>query len=208
MRKTLLLLSTLFGASCIFSTTAGKDCVDPETNRIAPDFAKIRLESQARTIAVFLENHPVYNKSMAFLIDMKRRSGSHRFFVYDLQARKAIDSGLVAHGSGSETAKPGTLLFSNTENSNCTSLGRYRIGTSYHGRFGKAYKLHGLDTTNSNAMARNIVLHAYRDVPYASQERDICNSLGCPMVNAQFYERLQRYIDRSQKPIILNIYYE
>jgi hypothetical protein len=86
-------------------------------------------------------------------------------------------------------------------------LGKYSIGNYYEGKFGKAYKLYGLDETNSNALTRNIVLHKYYDVPYEEQVNNICNSYGCPMVNKKFYTRLEKIIDNSKKSIVLNIYY-
>lgn len=55
--------------------------------------------------------------------------------------------------------------FSNTDGSGYTSLGRYRIGTPYNGHFGRSYKLYGLDSTNSQAFRRNIVLHSFSYVP-------------------------------------------
>ena len=113
----------------------------------------------------------------------------------------------MAHGSGSETGIGGQLKFSNINNSLSTSLGKYSIGHSYNGKFGKAYKLYGLDETNSNAFSRNIVLHKFEDVPYDEQESYICNSHGCPMVNEKFYSRLEKIIDASDKKIILRIYY-
>lgn len=147
------------------------------------------------------------NKNIAFLLDMKKLSGRNRFFVVDLQNNRILDQGLVAHGSGSETGKAGRLKFSNQDNSYATSLGLYSIGTSYNGRFGKAYKLYGLETSNSNAYSRNIVLHKYDSMPDDEQIAPICLSQGCPMVSVKFYERLQPIIDSSQKQIILNIYY-
>ncbi len=91
-----------------------------------------------------VKNEEKYNKEIAFLLDMKRSSGRNRFFVVDLQNNRILDQGLVSHGSGSETGKAGQLKFSNTENSYATSLGIYSIGSSYNGRFGKAYRLYGL----------------------------------------------------------------
>jgi hypothetical protein len=73
--------------------------------------------------------------------------------------------------------------------------------------FGKAYKLHGLDQTNSAAFLRNIVLHKYKDVPYEEQENYICNSHGCPMVNEKFFSVVEKILDNSNKKIILTIYY-
>lgn len=138
---------------------------------------------------------------------MKIPSGKNRFFVYDLKANKILDKGLVAHGSGSETEIKGKLKFSNVPNSLSTSLGSYCIGNSYVGKFGKAYRLHGLDKTNSNAFRRDIVFHYYYDVPYKEKDGYICNSFGCPMVNKKYFERIAKLIDASESNILLNIYY-
>lgn len=166
-----------------------------------------RFQKQWNKVKKLTENDSKYNRDIAFFIDMKIHSGKNRFFIYDLKNQKIMDKGLVAHGSGSETRVAGTLKFSNTNNSLCTALGNYSIGNSYVGKFGKAYKLFGLDTTNNNAFDRNIVLHYYFDVPYNEQETYICNSFGCPMVNEEFYNRIEKIIDNSKKKIILNIYY-
>jgi len=149
-----------------------------------------------------------YNSEVVFMIDMSIPSMRNRFFIYDLKKDSIIDRGLVAHGSGSETGINGKLKFSNINKSLSTSLGAYSIGYSYQGKFGKAYKLYGLDDSNSNAFSRNIVLHKYWNVPYEEQKNYICNSYGCPMVNEIFYSRIQKIIDNSDKKIILSIYYE
>lgn len=148
-----------------------------------------------------------YNAEIGFFINMRIPSMKNRFFVYDFKNDTIIDSGLVAHGSGSETGIIGKLKFSNINNSYSTSIGVYSIGYFYQGRFGKAYKLYGLDDTNSNAFSRHIVLHKYEKVPYEEQENYICNSQGCPMVNEKFYSRLEKIIDNSDQKIILSIFY-
>jgi len=148
-----------------------------------------------------------YNSKIAFFIDMRIPSGKNRFFVYDLQNNKILDQGLVAHGCGSETGIKGELKFSNVPNSNSTSLGRYSIGNNYKGIFGKAYRLFGLDETNSNAFKRAIVLHHYSAVPYEEQDHYISRSHGCPMVNEQFFKRIEKIIDSSKSNILLDIYY-
>ncbi|MBE8724828.1 murein L,D-transpeptidase catalytic domain-containing protein [Flavobacterium hungaricum] len=148
-----------------------------------------------------------YNPKIAFLIDMKVPSGKNRFFVYDLEKNEVIDQGLVAHGSGSETGIKGMLKFSNLPNSNCTALGRYSIGKTYKGMFGKAYKLTGLEDSNNNALKRAIVLHHYSAVPYEEQDYYISNSHGCPMVNEQFFKRIEKIIDSSKSNILMDIYY-
>lgn len=148
-----------------------------------------------------------YNNQYIFLIDMSVQSYNYRFFVFNLLTSKVIDSGLVAHGIGSKTGTPCRLRFSNEPNSYCSSTGLYKIGKAYKGRFGKSYTLYGLSPTNTNAYARHIVLHAYYDVPYKPIKVPICNSLGCPMVNKVFYNRLEKLIDNSKNPILLSIFY-
>ncbi|KRD57574.1 hypothetical protein ASE40_14490 [Flavobacterium sp. Root935] len=148
-----------------------------------------------------------YNQKIAFLIDMKVPSGKNRFFVYDLEKNVIIDQGLVAHGSGSETGIKGMLKFSNMPNSNCTALGRYAVGKTYKGIFGKAYRLAGLEESNNNALKRAIVLHSYSAVPLEEQDYYISNSHGCPMVNEQFFKRIEKLIDGSKSNILMDIYY-
>jgi len=148
-----------------------------------------------------------YNSKIAFFIDMRIKSGKNRFFVYDLENNTILDSGLVANGAGSETSIKGELKFSNIPNSKCTSLGRYAIGKSYRGMFGKAYVLKGLDETNNNAIKRMIVLHSYSAVPEGEQDHYITLSQGCPMVSETFFKRLEKIIDSSKSNIIMNIYY-
>ena len=169
--------------------------------------SKDKLDSQIKEIKKVIQGNPKYNKEIAFFIDMKIPSGKNRFFVYDLKKDITIDQGLVAHGSGSETGIKGKLKFSNTNNSLATSLGKYYISNSYIGRFGKAYKLYGLDKTNSNAFDRAIVLHKYFDVPYEEQTEYICNSYGCPMVNEKYFKRIEKIIDNSKTNILLVIYF-
>lgn len=174
---------------------------------VTKDVSQERLKKQVDSFKVFLAKKSEYNNEMAFFIDMKIKSGDNRFFVYNLKENKVVDKGLVAHGSGSETGMEGQLKFGNIPNSNSTSLGKYSIGHHYVGKFGKAYKLYGLDKTNSKAFERFIVLHHYSKVPYEEQSEPICNSLGCPMVNEKFFTRLEKILDVSEKKILLTIYY-
>lgn len=146
-----------------------------------------------------------FNTHTAFLLDMKKRSGRERFFVVNLDKDSVLDKGLVAHGHCQNYAsvKPG---FSNEVGSNCTSLGRYKIGGKYSGSFGTAYKLYGLDPTNSNAFDRFVVLHGHSCVPNSETPFGICRSEGCPTVSPAFLRRLEKIIDGSKQPILLWIY--
>lgn len=147
-----------------------------------------------------------FSTKYIFLIDMKLPSGKNRFFVYDISKDSIIKTSLVAHGSGNEGFSF-TPKFSNQKESGCTALGKYRIGKSYAGRFGIAYKLYGLDSTNSNAFSRDIVLHSYNCVPeQETYPYPICNSRGCPMVSPLFFKQLQIIIDKSEEPVLLWIF--
>ncbi len=163
-----------------------------------------RLKGQAENLCAYLKREQ-YNTTYCFLVDMRINSGKKRFFVYNLEKDSVEVAGLVAHGSGSERVD--TAYFSNEPGSNCTSLGKYKIGNSYNGKFGLAYKLYGLDKTNDNAFNRFVVLHAHSCIPEAEvYPVSICESWGCPTVSPAFLQALKKYIDPSEKPILLNIY--
>lgn len=178
-----------------------------KTNKLSSSVPVTIDVNHINEVKGLIKSNSKYNRRFAFFIDMKIPSGKNRFFVYDLKTNKIIDKGLVAHGSGSETGIKGELKFSNIPNSLSTSIGKYYIGNSYQGKFGKAYKLYGLDQTNSNAFKRDIVFHYYYDVPYKEQNRYICNSFGCPMVNRKYFDRMSKIVDESESNIIMSIYY-
>jgi hypothetical protein len=168
---------------------------------------KIRLEKQRQKVKDFLKSQSKYNQELAFFIDMKMPPTKHRFFVCNLKTNTIIDQGLVAHGEGSATTIENQLQFSNIVDSHATSLGKYEIGYSYKGTYGKSYKLYGLDTTNSNAFVRNIVLHSFKNMPTDEDQTTYYFSLGCPMVSVAFFERIEKIIDHSKQKILLTIYY-
>lgn len=164
-----------------------------------------RLQTFAKQVLQFSSaNH--YNTSVCFLVDMKIHSGKNRFFVYDLSADSILTQGLVAHGN----CNTGFLIhanFSNEVGCGCTSAGKYVVGKAYQGRFGKAFKLKGLDKTNTNAFARFVVLHAYDCIPdYEIYPMPVCNSLGCPMVSYSFMDKLSNILNKANKPIVLYIF--
>jgi hypothetical protein len=198
----------IFFMALLFSLTSFTTYNVTDKKEILNEVEFARLTDHVSEIKSFTTTNRGYSKKIAFLVDMKIKSGKNRFFVYDLENEKIIDQGLVAHGSGSETGIKGDILqFSNAPNSNCTSLGRYSIEKSYTGVFGKAFRLNGLDDTNNNAMKRAIVLHRYKEVPDDEKEYYIINSHGCPMVSEVFFKRLEKVIENSDSKIMLYMYY-
>lgn len=148
-----------------------------------------------------------YNQDLAIFINFRILSNKFRFFIYDLKNDKILEKAIVAHGSGSVIKGSNDLVFSNVENSYQSSLGKYQIGSSYVGTFGKSYRLIGLDKTNSNAAKRAIVIHAYYCISDVETQNLACLSLGCPMLSPNFFKVAEKYIDASKKPIILYAFY-
>jgi hypothetical protein len=164
-----------------------------------------RLNGHAKPLQTYAKQNG-YNTSTCFLVDMSIESGKNRFFVYDLKESAVVDAGLVAHGRCNKDWLSGRQ-YGNEVGCGCTSLGKYKVGYPYTGRFGRAYKLYGLDATNSNTFKRFVVLHSYSAVPNAEVDPlPICQSDGCPMVSAAFLQKLGKIIDQSPRPILLYIY--
>src|SRR5690349_2175722 len=132
----ILLLSVVF---CVSLACRNKEKPSTAVNSKPVYCYEEKLKSEITEIRRFLGKSAKYNSDVAFFLDMRIESGKNRFFIYDLKSNKLINKGLVGHGSGSETEIPGKLQFSNVMNSNSSSLGKYAIGSSYSGRFGKAY---------------------------------------------------------------------
>jgi len=147
-----------------------------------------------------------YSTHYAMVIDLGLHSGAKRFFMIRLSNEETLHAGLVTHGSSPSVLQPGQRVYSNVEGSLCSSLGRYKIGVAYQGTFGLAYKMHGLDTSNNHAFVRAVVLHAHECVPDRETEEAICQSWGCPTVSPAFLKTISTYIDKSSRPMLLEIY--
>lgn len=178
---------------------------------LAPTYEMNTEMMKVKTNRTLLKEYAIknkYNQDYAFIIDMRIPSFKKRFFVYNLKKDSLLNSSFVAHGTGSETFR-GELIFSNLPDSRCSSLGKYKIGTSYKGMYGFSYRLQGLDSTNNKALERSIVLHGHGCVPEnESDEYPICFSYGCPMVSTAFLQDLKGYINKQGKnPILLSIIY-
>ncbi len=172
---------------------------------VKDDKAQNKLQAKVPALKDYAVKYG-FNTDRCFMIDMSVPSGKQRFFVYNFKTNMVEKAALVTHGSGSITTGD-ELQFSNVPGSSCTSLGKYKIGNPYQGRFGLAYKLHGLEKTNSKAFERFVVLHGHSCVP--SDEvypLPICPSLGCPTVAPEFLKTLAGIIDASNKPVLLSIY--
>ena len=115
--------------------------------------------------------------------------------------------GLVANGSG-RNSSGSNVQFSNKANSLCTSLGKYKIDNSYNGNFGLAFKLSGLNATKSNAIKHFVVLHSNSRVPNKETVLlPIRQSWDFLTVASLFLLIFKKCINKSDKPVLLHIYY-
>jgi hypothetical protein len=165
-------------------------------------FEKMRLKAEeAKT---FIQQKG-YNTTICFLIDMSLPSSQNRFFVYNMAKDSLYNAGLVTHGRCNEYWLEGRK-YGNTIGCGCSSLGKYKIGHSYNGKFGLAYKLYGLDKTNNKAYERFVVLHSHECVPETEVSDEICQSDGCPTVSPGYLKYIKPIIDESKKPLLMWIY--
>lgn len=145
-----------------------------------------------------------------FLVDMSIHSGRNRFFVYDFRQKKITDSNVTTHGScdihEENDEKWEKAKYSNADGSHCTALGKYRIGKRDYSSWGikVKYWMHGLEKSNSNAVARVVVLHSWTAVPDMEVYPDYAPlSWGCPAVSDNFMRKLDEKLKKTSKPVLL-----
>jgi len=160
---------------------------------------------QLAKIKKFTKQHK-YNQEKAFMIDYSLHSGLPRFFVVDIKNNKILDKGLVCHGDCKGRNKAGNVeYFSNTKDSNCTSLGFALVAERAESRWGNKFKywLNGLEESNSNMRDRVVVLHAWSIVPSKKvYPNNIGTSWGCPTVSIKFLDKLD-VILKKEKQVLL-----
>jgi hypothetical protein len=152
------------------------------------DPAVLSLALKAAAHAVTLGDTP--QPGTLSIIDFSRPSTEKRLWVYDLRTHELLFHELVAHGRGS--GENLAASFSNTPESNRSSLGLFRTGEPYIGKHGYSLRLDGLERgINDRARARDIVIHGaeYVSAAVAKVQGRIGRSLGCPAVRPEIAPR-------------------
>jgi len=144
-------------------------------------------------------------KEIITIIDFKRSANQKRLWVIDVKNKKVLFHTLTAHGrnTGDEHAQ----FFSNTRNSNQSSLGFFITGSTYIGKHGTSLKLHGIEPgINDNAETRAIVMHGaeYVSESHIKKYGRLGRSFGCPAVPVELHEAL---INTLANKTCLFIYY-
>jgi hypothetical protein len=114
------------------------------------------------------------------IVDLSQSSRKKRFYLLDVHNYELEENTFVAHGknSGVDLARS----FSNTPNSEKSSLGFYITKNTYRGKHGLSLRLAGLENGfNDNAEARAIVVHGADYVnPGRVNSAYMGRSQGCP----------------------------
>ena len=146
-----------------------------------------------------------YNTRVALFVDLSRHSGRRRFVAWDMERNVPIFTCPVSHGSGSKRSHVRSVdaSFSNEDGSHLSSLGRALVAERYMGRYGVAYRLDGLDATNSNLRPRCVVLHGWEYTtsfpifPFAT-----VGSFGCPVLSRKMMNRVDVLLQRERRVVI------
>lgn len=135
----------------------------------------------------------VKNPNYIVMIDYSVHSSKKRFYLVNATTGK-VEPTVVAHGSGSDPSNTGyAKYFSNTEGSLMTSLGSYIISEKYYSeKFEEAIRLDGLDSTNSRARERAIVMHGADYVNEGSSKQG--RSWGCPALTWNWRDKVYKIL--------------
>ncbi|GAA4348572.1 hypothetical protein GCM10023185_04620 [Hymenobacter saemangeumensis] len=165
-------------------------------------YAALQAEQQGLRFEVFAKAMTGYlnlrqhgklasDKSLLTVVDFDLPSTVKRLWVLDLTNRRVLFNTLVAHGHN--TGENEATMFSNTVESNMSSLGFYLTQNEYIGKHGRSLKLQGLDEGfNTNAEARAVVMHGaeYVSEDFIRQNGRLGRSLGCPALPMDQYSAI------------------
>lgn len=146
-----------------------------------------------------------YSQRFILLADLSLPMNEYRLFLVDLEKHKVLLRSVMAHGSGRGSTIEEAVC-SNEPGSNCSSLGRYRFGANYNGRWGNSFRLHGLDPGNNRALQRAIVFHYYQYMTDDPESGSLYYSQGCPMVPKSTYLKVKKIVESESQPLVLWIY--
>jgi len=207
---TILLVALFF--SCAQDTRSDPGA-GPRTGTVQPLPDTVRFAGKAREALAYARARKM-STNRCILIDMSVHSGLNRLVEWDFKTGSIRSATLVTHGCGTAAWAADhsrqAPQFSNVPESHLSSLGRYRIGARGPSQWGIGvkYLLHGLDTTNNNALKRYIVLHSWDKV----QNREVYpsgapESWGCPAVSDAYMTYLDTVLQNEKRPVLLWIYY-
>lgn len=215
MRKSLVLMKrgikfiyliVIFLVSCGTSQKSENDSARVEENENVQSHIS---KEECRKLQGYCKSKGL-NPDVCILVDFSEYSGNERLYIYDLNQNSIKETGREAHGIGKKGlfSKPS---FSNVPESWESSLGRYKTGrmrTLNLPEFNNVpcIEVHGLDSSNSNAHRRGIVIHP--GLLTSKKTVTPCEpfSQGCFTVGDDTFESIKTLTQKSKKPILLYAY--
>ena len=177
----------------IVMASSSKKVVTVYNTLNANHFQLPNMESFSQALKGFysLKDKGFFQKDFLTIIDFSLSSRVKRLWIIDMVQNKIILNSLVAHGknSGEDYADQ----FSNTNESNKSSLGFYATGEVYQGKHGLSLKLDGLEKgVNDNARQRAIVIHGadYVSDNFLKNHNRLGKSHGCPAVPMELCKKI------------------
>jgi hypothetical protein len=147
-----------------------------------------------------LQDGKLSNPNYLTIVDLSQPSRFKRFYVIDIVNELVVYNTYVAHGKGSDPAHTGIAkYFSNTDNTNMSSIGFYLTGQidSVHKRKHKIeMSLFGLEEGfNSHAFRRRVIMHeAWYVSDSLAKNGKIGRSWGCPALSVQYCKVIAQMI--------------
>ena len=173
--------SGLLARSTPLPRRAASPLLAPQVPAAAQSAQQPALLAEARAA---MDSHAAYigRRDRIGLVDFALPSRERRFSLIDLEGGRVEHMWLVAHGKGSDESNTGFVQrFSNDPGSNASSRGAYVTAAPYYGKHGRSQRLVGLDSENSMALDRAIVIHAasYVAPEVIDEHGRIGRSFGC-----------------------------
>jgi hypothetical protein len=202
------------GFTSFFPTAVSES--SPEFKAADSVFRKAALYTYGLDRSVFFDAYKGYqyllskgklsNPGLLTIADYSQSAKKKRLYVIDMNESKVLFNTFVSHGknSGVEYASD----FSNSQNSNKSSVGFMITAETYLGTAGYSLRLDGVeDGINNQVRIRNIVMHGSQFVNYERiyEKGTIGNSLGCPAIPMSDHKQV---IDRIKNGSCLFIYSE
>lgn len=149
------------------------------------------------------------NVNYCLLLDYGIESGKPRLFVWSFHENRVVYSAHAMHGPGKGSTAEAPV-YSNTQGSKCSSLGRFEV-TRDRGRKNRlGLRLKGLERSNSKAYARGIMLHGSKWVDVNKWRRYIPlnekSCQGCVTVSTRDMAYINRLVKQEKGNLLLWAY--
>ena len=148
-----------------------------------------------------------YNSRVALFVDLSMHSGRRRFVVWSFEQRCPLLCCPVSHGSGAQRSHVRSCYarLSNEDGSHLSSIGRALVAERYEGRYGVAYRLDGLDETNSNLRSRCVVLHGWKyTTSFPIYPLATVGSWGCPVLSTRMMHKVDEILKNESNVVLLS----